>query len=82
MKGMLTALTGKLEKLTNGLLEEFYNKMQKATEQLQEKLAKMQSGMTQYIDNRMEEIGGRQASMARDQLAEVYLKVSQRGRGR
>jgi len=77
MKATLVEVTGRVEKLTSTLMEAFHGKMQKAGEGLQEKLSLLQSRTSDFVDRKLEEQSLQQANAARDQLAEIYLKVNQ-----
>ena len=75
-KAALEDITARIEQLTSVILDEFYNKMQRAAERLQEQLNQLENHMTHYVDSKIEELARKQANAARDQLAEIYLKVS------
>lgn len=75
-KAALEDITARIERLTSVILDEFYNKMQRAAERLQEQLNQLENHMTHYVDSKIEELARKQANAARDQLAEIYLKVN------
>lgn len=74
-KAALEDINARIEQLTSVILDEFYNKMQRAAERLQEQLNQLENHMTHYVDSKIEELARKQANAARDQLAEIYLKV-------
>lgn len=76
LKGSLDEVTSKLEKISASLLEEFYNKMQRGAEQLQEKLGQQHTQLMHYIDGKIENQARKHADSARDQAAEIHLKVN------
>ncbi|XP_067934032.1 myosin-4-like [Watersipora subatra] len=75
LKGELDEVTAKLEKISAGLLEEFYMKMQRGAEQLQGKLSEQHNQLMQYIDSKIESQAKKHADDARDQAAEIHLKM-------
>lgn len=75
MKAALEDVMNRIDNLTSAILEEFYNKMQKAGERLQEQLQQLQANMTNYVDSKIEELARKNANATKDQLAEIFIKV-------
>lgn len=77
MKAALEDVMNRIDNLTSAILEEFYNKMQKAGERLQEQLQQLQANMTNYVDSKIEELARKNANATKDQLAEIFIKVKE-----
>ena len=49
--------------------------MQRSAEQLQDKLSQQHNQLMHYIDGKVEDLAKKHADSARDQAAEIHLKV-------